>query len=185
MELIGTLKVNMAWIGNGRGYTYGLNTLTQIFSIVGMQIGETVYCTDHNRVFTYNGAQWVCDDFVIMVNRSASTINQWDVVVAGTGGTATEISCTTTATSGNPGVVGVAVATATTGSNVLIAVKGNWKCNVAASTSTGADLTTSTTVGKAQNNAGSFSEGVFGYATTSVSGSGTVNCIITTRKELN
>jgi hypothetical protein len=175
----------MAWIGNGRGYTYGLKTLAEIWSLAGMQEGDTAYCTDHNRVFTYDGSLWTCDDFVVMINRSGATIKQWDVVIASTGGTATEISCATTTQGGNPGVVGVAAATAANGANTLIAVKGNWKVNVAATTGTGTDLTTAGFTGFARVNSGSFSEGVFGYATTSSSGTGTIHAIICARKELN
>lgn len=175
----------MAYIGLNNGYTFGVKTLTQVQALTGMSTGDTCFCSTNNRVMTYDGALWVCDDFVVMINRSGATINQWDVVIVQQGGTTTEISCTTTTTSSNPLIVGVAVYSATNGSNCVIAVKGNYQVNVASATSLGADLTTSGTSGKAEANTGLFSEGVFGYATSSSVGAGTINCIIMPKKELN
>ena len=175
----------MAYIGLNNGYTYGTKTLTQISALTGMSTGDTAFCTSNNRVMTYDGTFWVCDDFVVMVNRSGSTINQWDVVIVQQGGTTTEISCTKTTTAGNSLIVGVAVYSAINGSNCVIAVKGNYQVNVRSATSLGADLTTSATSGKAQTNAGTFSEGIFGFATSSSAGAGTINCIIMPKKELN
>lgn len=176
----------MAYIGLNNGYTYGVKTLTQITSIAGMQTGDTSFCTTNNRVMTYNGSFWICDDFIIVVNRSGVTLNQWDVVVAQQGGTANEKACTRIATAGSPLVLGVVVYSATNGSNCVIAIKGNYQINVQGVVSLGADLTTSATLGRAQTNAGLFSEGVFAFATSSsAGGSATINCILLARKELN
>lgn len=176
----------MAHISNGQGYTYGLKTFAQIQALTGMSTGETAYCTDRNRVLTWDGTFWMCDDFVVMRNRSGSTVNQWDVVIVQTGGTTTEIACVRSATPGDPRVVGVAVLSAADGALCCIAVKGNWRVNVRTTTALGSDLTTSTVLGPAQVNAGSFSKGVFGFATTANAGpgTGTVDCIIIARKEL-
>lgn len=177
----------MAHISKGQGYTYGLKTFAQIQALTGMSTGDTAYCTDANRIMTYDGTFWMCDDFVVMRNRAGSTINQWDIVIVQQGGTTTEISCVKSATPGSALVVGVAVASAINGALCCIAVKGNWKVNVRTTTALGSDLTTSTVLGLAQVNAGTFSEGVFGYATTANAGpgSGIVDCIIMAKKELN
>ena len=175
----------MAYISLNNGYTYGIKKLADLISLTGMSTGDTAYCTTNNRIMTYDGSFWVCDDFVVMVNRSGATLNQWDLVIVQQGGTTTEISCVTTTTAGNPLVVGVVVYSALNGANCVIAIKGNYLVNVASATPLGSPLTSSGTSGQAQVNAGTFSEGVFGFATTSTSGAGTVNCIIMARKELN
>ena len=175
----------MAYIGLNNGYTYGIRTLTELTAITGMSAGDTAFCTTNSRIMTYDGSFWICDDFVVMVNRSGVTLSQWDVVIVQQGGTTTEISCTRTTTEGNPLIVGVVVYSATNGSNCVIAVKGNYSVNVSTAVSNGADLVTSTTSGKAKTNSLAFSEGVFGYATQSIAGAGTINCIIMPKKELN
>ena len=176
----------MAYIGLNNGYTYGIKTLTELTSLIGMSTGDTAYCTTNNRIMTYDGSFWVCDDFVVMVNRSGATLNQWDLVVVQQGGTTTEISCTTTTTIQSGRVVGVVVYPANSGSSCVIAIKGNYSVNVASNTSLGSQLTTSATAGKAQVNLPTAldCQGVFAFATTSTSGAGTVNCIIMARKEL-
>jgi len=176
-------KLIMAYISLNNGYTYGIRTLANR-PTTGLSAGETFFCTDNNRVMTYDGTFWVCDDFVVMVNRSGVTLNQWDLVIVQQGGTSTEISCVRTTTSGNPLVVGVVVYQALNGANCVIAVKGNYRVAVSSATSLGADLTTSATSGSAQTNAGIFSKGVFGFATSSTAGAGQVDCIIMARKEL-
>jgi hypothetical protein len=177
----------MAYISKNRGYTYGLKTLTQIQALTGMQAGDTCYCTEHFRLFTYDGSFWLPDDCVVMRNRDASTIAQWDVVSVQNGGTTTEISCVRSLAAGDERVVGVAIYSALTGNNCVIAIKGNWKVNVRNATPLGSPLTSSATPnnGKAQVNAGAFSVGVFGFSTSSTAGAGIVNCIIMARKELN
>ena len=177
----------MAHISNGGGYTYGLKTFTQIQALTGMSTGDTAYCTDRFRILTWDGTFWVCDDFVVMRNRSGATINQWDVVVVQIAGTTTEIACVRSATPGDARVVGVAVLSSANAALCCIAIKGNWRVNVRTTTAIGSDLTTSTVLGPAQVNAGTYSEGVFGLATSANAGpaAGTVECIILTRKELN
>ena len=174
----------MAYLSLNNGYTYGVRTLANR-PTSGMATGETFFCTDNNRVMTYDGTFWMCDDFVVMVNRLGVTLNQWNLVIVQQGGTSTEISCTTTTTSGNPLVVGVVVYQAANGANCVIAIKGNYRVAVASATALGSDLTTSGTSGAAQTNAGGFCEGVFGFATSSTVGAGQVNCIIMAKKELN
>lgn len=187
----------MAYIGLNNGYTYGVITLTQVQALTGMAIGDTCYCTTNNRIMTYDGTFWLCDDFVVMTNRSGSTLNQWDVVVAQQGGTANEISCTTTTVSndityplaGNPSVVGVVVYSALNGAKCVVALKGNYSANINSpvAINLGDDLTTGQTAGKAKKNNGPYSQGVFAFATSTTSGAltGTVTCIIIPRKDLN
>lgn len=177
----------MAYISKNRGYTYGLKTLAEIQGITGMQIGDTCYCTEHFRVFTYDGALWLPDDCVVMRNRDTSTVAQWDLVSVQNGGTTTEISCVRSLAAGDDRVVGVAIFSAAAGANCVIAIKGNWKVNVRNAVPTGSALTSSAAPnnGKAQVNAGAFSVGVFGFSTSSTAAAGVVNCIIMARKELN
>lgn len=177
----------MSYISKNRGFTYGLKTLAEIQAITGMQTGDTCYCTEHFRVFTYDGSFWLPDDCIVMRNRDASTIAQWDVVSVQNGGTTTEISCVRSSVAGDDRVVGVAIYSALTGNNCVIAVKGNWKVNVRAAVSLGAALTSSASPnnGKAETNAGLYSIGVFGFATQSSAAAGTINCIIQARKEFN
>jgi hypothetical protein len=176
----------MAYIASNNGYTYGVKTLTDLISLTGMSTGDTAYCTTNNRIMTYDGTFWMCDDFVVMVNRLGVALNQWNIVIVQQGGTSTEISCTTTLTSGNPLVVGVVVYPAANGANCVIAIKGNYSVQVTGTVNLGDQLTTSATSGLAQKNTGGFSEGVFGYATTSAGSlGGLINCIIMPKKELN
>jgi hypothetical protein len=176
----------MAYISKGQGYTYGVKTLAQISALTGMSAGDTAFASDISRIMTYDGTFWMCDDFIVIVNRSGATLNQWDVVIAQQGGTASEIACTTTTTAGNALVVGVVVYSAANGANTVVAIKGNYPVNVQGTVATGDDLTTSTTARRAQTNIGLFSEGVFAFArSANPSGAGTVNCVLTARKELN
>ena len=167
----------MAYISKGQGYTYGVKTFAQISALTGMSAGDTAFASDISRIMTYDGTFWMCDDFIVMVNRSGATLNQWDVVIAQQGGTASEIACTTTTTAGN------ALAN---GANTVVAIKGNYPVNVQGTVAAGDDLTTSTTARRAQTNIGLFSEGVFAFArAANPSGAGTINCVLTARKELN
>ena len=113
----------MSYISKNRGFTYGLKTLAEIQAITGMQTGDTCYCTEHFRVFTYDGSFWLPDDCIVMRNRDASTIAQWDVVSVQNGGTTTEISCVRSSVAGDDRVVGVAIYSALTGNNCVIAIK--------------------------------------------------------------
>lgn len=182
----------MAYISKNNGYKYGIKTLAQLTGITGMQVGDTCFCTSNNRIMTYDGTFWMCDDFVIMINRSGATINQWDVVVAQRGSTATEIACTTTVSSVNDvrgNVVGVAVYSAANGANCVIAVKGNYSVNTSAGVTAGNPLRTSTTVaGKAvQDTSGGFPStisGVFAVATETLAAAGTISCVIVATKEI-
>jgi hypothetical protein len=173
----------MSYISNGQGYTYGIKTLANA-PASGMSIGDTFFCTDNNRVMTYDGAFWVCDDFVIMVNRIGRTLLQWELVVVQSSGTTSEINCTVTSIQQSESVVGVVVYAAANNSNCVVAIKGKYKVLVSAATAIAAPLTTSTIPGRAITRS-SNAQGIFGFATTSTLGSGTVDCIIMPRKELN
>ena len=171
----------MPWIDNGKYYTYGKKTLSQIDSITGMVRGETVYCTDHNRIFTYED-DWMCSDFIRLENGSGGTLNRWDVVINEPGAGVT-VTCDTTTTAGNGQVLGVVVFGGSAGSQVVVAIKGNWRANCDEAIDIGDALTTSTTAGEAQLNTGSYYGGVFGWATETTGAAGPVDCIITARKE--
>jgi hypothetical protein len=175
----------MSYISNGQDYTYGLKTLATIQALTGMQTGDTCYCTDYDRIMTYDGSDWMCDDFVKLVTDSA--VVQWDIVVVSNGGTASQVSCQTTSISANGRVLGVVVnsAGASAGGTVVVAIKGNWRVNVRASTANGSPLTTSASSGKAQELSVASYFGVFGFATSSSAAAGTISCIIIPKKELN
>jgi hypothetical protein len=173
----------MPYIANGLGYTYGLKTLSQIDSITGMVDGETVYCSDYNKIFTWDD-YWMCSDFIVVTNSAGATLDRWDVVIGATGGTASVPACATTTTAGNGKVLGVIVFGGVDTATVVIAVKGNWRANCDEAMTTGNDITTSTTAGEGQFNAGSYSAGVFALATETTGGAGACNCIIMPRKEL-
>ena len=175
----------MSYISNGQNYTYGLKTLAIIQGLTGMQSGDTAYCTDFDRILTYDGSDWMCDDFVKLVTDSS--VVQWDIVVISNAGTASQVSCQTTSTSANGRVLGVVVnsTAVSAGGNVVVAFKGNWRVNVRASTANGSPLTTSVTLGKAQALSVASYFGVFGFATSSSAAAGTISCIIIPKKELN
>lgn len=177
----------MSYISKGQGYTYGVKTLSELVSLSNESVGDTAYCTTNNRIMTFDGKAWVCDDIVVVLNRSGVTINQWDIVIVDSGGTTTIASCNRTTTSGNPLVIGVAVYSSNANTDCYIAIKGNYKVNTAVTAiALGDDLITSTIAGRAQRNTAAFSKGVFGFATsTAPSGGGTVDCIIMPRKEYN
>jgi len=175
----------MAYISKNNGYTYGVKTLTQIQALTGMQTGDTAYCTSNSRVMTYDGTFWMCDDFIILVNRYGVTLNQWDVVVVQQTGTTTEASCTATIQAGNPLVAGVVVYPATNGSNCVIAIKGRYKANSSIGSLAGSPQTTSTTARKVEDNTGAFSEGVFAFSLTDLEVAGVIDVLIMAKKELN
>lgn len=179
-------ELDMAYISKNNGYTYGIKTLAQIEALTGMQTGDTAYCTSNSRVMTYDGNFWMCDDFVVMVNRSGLTLNQWDVVIVESSGITTEASCNTTISAGSPKVAGVVVYSSINGSNCVIAIKGNYKANSSIGSVKGAPQTTSGTARKVQDNtAFSTSEGVFAFSLTDLEVAGVIDVIIMAKKELN
>lgn len=177
----------MSHISNGQGYTYGVRTLANT-PTSGMQAGDTFYCSDHFRVFTYDGSLWTCDDTVVMRNRDTVTIPQWDLVSVQVGGTATEISCVRTSVLQEEKIVGVAVFSAAVGANCVIAIKGNWKVNTSGTIGLGALLVAAGSggaAGKCSEYTGATPYGVFGFATSSVVGAGNISCILNSNVELN
>ena len=176
----------MSHISNGQGYTYGVRTLANT-PVSGMQAGDTFYCSDHFRVFTYSGSLWTCDDTVVMINRDTVTIPQWDLVSVQNGGTLTEISCIRTNASQDERIVGVAIFSAAVGANCVIAIKGNWKVNTVGTVGLGALLVSAGTVtaGKCNAYTGPSYYGIFGFATSAVTGAGTISCILNSNVELN
>ena len=170
----------MPYIAKGQYYTHGLKTLSQIDSITGTR-GETVYCTDYNRIFTWENS-WMCSDFIRLENGTAGTLNRWDVVINEPGAGVT-VTCDTTTSAGNGQVLGVVVFGAASGSQVVVAIKGNWRANCDEAITIGNALTTSTTAGEGQFNTGTYYGGVFGWATETTGAAGPVDCIITPRKE--
>lgn len=174
----------MSHISNGQDYTFGIKTLANV-PVSGMQAGDTFYCSDHFRVFTYDGSLWTCDDTVVMRNRDTVTIPQWDLVSVQNGGTTTEISCVRTSVFQDERIVGVAIFSAAVGANCVIAVKGNWKVNVSGATNLGSLLGGSTTAGKAVQLTSSPYSGILGMSTQSSAGAATITCIINAKKELN
>jgi hypothetical protein len=172
----------MPYISNGRTYTYGLRTLSQIDSIAGMVSGETVYCSDYNKIFTYDGSHWMCSDFIKMINRSIQNpITRWSVVTSEVGGTGTEIAFHETTTVGSTRVIGSVIFGAAIGSECVVAYKGIWKAECSAINS-GDPMGTWSLAGKATQSTDY--NGTFAFAVTGIGTTGIVDCILMPKHEL-
>jgi hypothetical protein len=113
---------------NKLGYSRGvIANLSDAPNLVNPQTGETVFCTENYRVLTYDGALWMCDDFVRLVNGSGSTRAVGDLVCAATGVFGNVVITNATQ---NPRVIGPVVYSSTNGSPIAVAIKGKYKCRV-------------------------------------------------------
>jgi len=110
------------------GYSRGvIANLSDAPNLPNPQTGETVFCTENYRVLTYDGALWMCDDFVRLINESGSTRNAGDLVIYDT---TTYGRVVLTTTSDIERVAGPVVYTASNGAAVAVAIKGRYKCKV-------------------------------------------------------
>jgi hypothetical protein len=113
---------------NKLGYSRGvIANLSDAPSLPNPQTGETVFCTENYRVLTYDGALWMCDDFVRLVNGSGATRAAGDLLIASTVAYGNVVVTTTTQ---SPRVIGPVVYSSTNGSPIAIAIKGKYKCKV-------------------------------------------------------
>jgi hypothetical protein len=110
---------------NRTGYSRGIITnLSDAPNILDPQTGETVFCLENNRVLTYDGALWMCDDFIRLTNSSAGNRSVGDVMLFSS---TTSLGATIAATAGSPLFAGVVVYASTNGSPVALAHKGIYK----------------------------------------------------------
>lgn len=119
----------MPYRSKGRHYTYGVKTLAQIDAIVSPQEGQTVFCSDNNRVMTYDDdGIWMCCDFIKLINITGATRSRGDLV-AFSNTSNTGLSCTVAATA-DPRVAGPVVFGNINGQYMAIAYKGIYRINM-------------------------------------------------------
>ena len=138
------------YIDKGRGYSFGNKTLVEVGSLSDMSTGDTCFCTDNMRLMTYDGAHWMCSDFVKLINGTGTSVVEGDLLVASTTLAGTAVA---TSTIRNKKVIGPVVFPASVGELTVIAIFGKYrvKSNLfQPSTGYGMWLVTSTTTKKAQ-----------------------------------
>jgi hypothetical protein len=96
-------------------------TLAAAASLSNPQIGETVFCQENNRILTYDGALWMCDDFIRLTNSSGGNRSVGDVMLFSS---TTNLGATISAIGSSPLFAGVVVYASTNGSPVALAHKG-------------------------------------------------------------
>jgi hypothetical protein len=112
---------------NRTGYSRGIITnLSDAPNILNPQTGETVFCLENNRVLTYDGDLWMCDDFIKMTNNSGSACIACDLMGIATSGTLSAIKTTGTTLR----TIGPAIYGAANGAFVAIAFKGIYKIKI-------------------------------------------------------
>jgi hypothetical protein len=173
------------YISNGQGWTYGIvSSISDVQNITSASVGDSVFCEDCERPCYYDGDVWTNEDCVVVnyAYPEEDALVEGDVVVtANTGLGASVVEVTKSIAAGNGRILGVVVWTSADDTKVSVAVKGRYRTKLTSSVGAGRVITTSTTSGSAQQNAGTFHTGVFGFTT----GSGTTpHCIILARKEL-
>lgn len=109
------------------GYSRGVITnLSDAPNILNPQTGETVFCLENNRVLTYDGDLWMCDDFIKMTNNSGSACIACDLMQISTSGTLSAIKTTASTLR----TIGPAIYGAANGAFVAIAFKGIYKIKI-------------------------------------------------------
>lgn len=171
----------MAYIANGRNYTYGVkSTLAAVAAISGPSIGDTVFCLENNRLMSYNGSFiWMCNDFVQITNDSGVTLSKGDVVIINIAATN---SVTRTTTQGNPLVLGPVVFGNDTTRPVAVAISGIYDVRTNGSTNAGDYALTSTTTG-AGDSTTTMGDGFFGVYVQQNGAAGLTKCLIRSKPE--
>ena len=145
----------MSYIDKGRRYTHGVkNTLADVAAISGanVQVGDTVFCLENNRMLTAEGSNiWMCNDFIKLTNNSGVALAKGDVVIVDI---TTAGSVTRTTTQGNPLVVGPVVFGNDAFRPVAIAISGIYDVRTNGSTNAGDYALTSTTAGAGDSTGG-------------------------------
>ena len=109
------------------GYSRGIITsLSDALSLPSPQTGETVFCLENNRVLTYDGEIWMCDDFIKMTNNSGSSCIAGDLMEFATSGSFSAIRVT----GGTVRVIGPAIYPAAIGAVTAVAFKGIYKIKI-------------------------------------------------------
>ena len=171
----------MAYIAKGRKYTYGVkSTLTDVSAISGASIGDTVFCSENNRLMSYNGNNiWMCNDFVEITNNSGVTLAKGDVVIINIAATN---SVTRTTTQGNPLVLGPVVFGNANASLVAVAISGIYDVRTNGSTNAGDYAFTSTTTGIGDSTT-TMGDGFFGVYVQQNGAAGLTKCLIRSKPE--
>jgi hypothetical protein len=109
------------------GYSRGIITsLSDALSLPSPQTGETVFCLENNRVLTYDGEIWMCDDFIKMTNNSGSSCIAGDLMEFAQSGSFSAIKTT----GGTVRVIGPAIYPAANSAVTAIAFKGIYKVKI-------------------------------------------------------
>ena len=171
----------MAYIANGRNYTYGVtSTLAEVSAISVPSIGDTVFCLENNRLMSYNGSFiWMCNDFVQITNDSGVTLAKGDVVIVNIAATN---SVTRTTVQGNPLILGPVVFGNDTTRPVAVAISGIYDVRTNGSTNAGDYALTSTTTG-AGDSTTTMGDGFFGVYVQQNAAAGLTKCLIRSKPE--
>ena len=109
------------------GYSRGIITnLSDALNINASQPGETVFCLENNRVLTFDGNLWMCDDFIRVTNNSGSSCIEGDLMEFNTSGTFSVIKTTGSTIR----VAGPSIYPAANGSLTAVAFNGIYKIKV-------------------------------------------------------
>lgn len=112
---------------NRSGYSRGIITnLSDALSLPSPQTGETVFCLENNRVLTYDGELWMCDDFIKMTNNSAASCIAGDLMEFATSGSFSALRTSGATTR----VIGPAIYPAAIGAVTAVAFKGIYKIKI-------------------------------------------------------
>jgi len=173
----------MSYIDKGRRYTHGVkNTLADVAAISGanVQVGDTVFCLENNRMLTAEGSNiWMCNDFIKLTNNSGVALAKGDVVIVDI---TTAGSVTRTTTQGNPLVVGPVVFGNDAFRPVAIAISGIYDVRTNGSTNAGDYALTSTTAG-AGDSTTTMGDGFFGVYVEQNAAAGLTKCFIRSKPE--
>jgi hypothetical protein len=171
----------MSYIDKGRRYTYGVkSTLAAVAAIVNPSTGDTVFCSENNRMMTYDTNNiWMCNDFIKLTNNSGVTLAKGDVVIVDTTAAG---SVTRTTTQGNPLVIGPVVFGNDTTRPVAIAISGIYDVRTNGSTNAGDYALTSTTIGAGDSTL-TMGDGFFGVYVAQNAAAGLTKCFIRSKPE--
>jgi hypothetical protein len=156
------------------------STIAAVAAITGMSTGDTVFCSENNRVMTYDTSNiWMCNDFIKLTNNSGVALAKGDVVIADI---TLAGAVTRTTTQGNPLVIGPVVFGNANGSPVAIAIFGIYDVRTNGSTLAGDLALTSTTAG-AGDSTTTMGDGFFGVYVAQNAAAGLTKCFIRSKPE--
>lgn len=115
------------YVWNKTGYSRGIKaTLVEVAAIPSPKVGETVFCSENDRILTFDGDLWMCDDFIKSVNGDNFTRVQGDVMVFNSTIGSSE-SVVTTGSSGDTRFAGVVAFSAASGQPIALSYKGRYR----------------------------------------------------------